>query len=124
MRGAVHRDRSSSQSGVEEDNDTKAHGGCRARPTTRSIAGRRSIAGDTRSILLDMNPDVKLAERLRAAVEGKGDQLTDLYLLRVGHGHLAAIVGVTKRRHDVDYYRRELSRYKKLSHATLEISSL
>lgn len=80
------------------------------------------LVRDTSSILLDMNPDLKLAERLRVAVEGEGDRLTDLHLWRVGPGHLAAIIGVATRRHDADYYRRELSRYKILSHVTLEIS--
>ncbi len=82
------------------------------------------LVRDTSSILLDMNPDVKLAERLRAAVEGEGDQLTDLHLWRVGPGHLAAIIGIATRWHDADYYRRQLSRYKILSHVTLEISPL
>ncbi len=95
------------------------------------IAGALVIASwsyglvrDTSSILLDMNPDVKLADRLRAAVEGEGDRLTDLHLWRVGPGHLAAIIGVASRLHDADYYRRELSRYKILSHVTLEITPL
>jgi cation diffusion facilitator family transporter len=81
---------------------------------------------DTSAILLDMKPDLKLAERLRAAVEGEGegDQLTDLHLWRVGPGHLAAIVGVATRQHDADYYRRELARYKIVSHVTLEIRPL
>jgi cation diffusion facilitator family transporter len=80
------------------------------------------LVRDTSSILLDMNPDMKLADRLRAAVEGEGDRLTDLHLWRVGPGHLAAIIGVATRRHDVDYYRREFSRFKILSHVTLEIN--
>jgi cation diffusion facilitator family transporter len=77
---------------------------------------------DTSCILLDMNPDMKLAERLRVAVEGEGDRLTDLHLWRVGPGHLAAIVGVATNRHNADFYRRELARFKILSHVTLEIS--
>jgi cation diffusion facilitator family transporter len=76
---------------------------------------------DTSSILLDMNPDMALAEKLRSAVEGEGDRLTDLHLWRVGPGHLAAIVGVATRRHDADYYRRQLARYKTLSHLTLDV---
>jgi Co/Zn/Cd efflux system component len=81
------------------------------------------LVRDTSAILLDMNPDVTLAARLRATVEGQGDRLTDLHLWRVGPGHLAAIVSVASQRHDADYYRRELSRFKILSHLTLEISS-
>lgn len=78
---------------------------------------------DTSSILLDMNPDMKLAEKLRADVEDEGDRLTDLHLWRVGPGHLAAIIGVVTRRHDADYYRREFSRFKILSHITLDVRS-
>jgi cation diffusion facilitator family transporter len=76
---------------------------------------------DTSSILLDMNPDIALAEKLRSAVEGEGDRLTDLHLWRVGPGHLAAIVGVATRQHDADYYRQQLACYKTLSHLTLEV---
>jgi cation diffusion facilitator family transporter len=76
---------------------------------------------DTSSILLDMNPDIALAEKLRSTVEGEGDRITDLHLWRVGPGHLAAIVGVATRRHDADYYRQQLARYKTLSHLTLEV---
>jgi len=78
---------------------------------------------DTSCILLDMNPDTTLADRLRATVEGQGDRLTDLHLWRVGPGHLAAIIGVATHQHDADYYRRELSRFKILSHITLEVKA-
>jgi cation diffusion facilitator family transporter len=78
---------------------------------------------DTTTILLDMNPDTKLADRLRSTVEGQGDRLTDLHLWRVGPGHLAAIIGIATQRHDIEHYRRELSRFKILSHVTLEVSS-
>ena len=77
---------------------------------------------DTAAILLDMNPDTKLADTLRSTVEGEGDRLTDLHLWRVGPGHLAAIIGIASRRHDTDHYRREISRYKILSHVTIEVS--
>ena len=49
---------------------------------------------DTGAILLDMNPDRKWAERMRAVIEVDGDRLTDLHLWRLGPGHLGAIVGV------------------------------
>jgi cation diffusion facilitator family transporter len=81
------------------------------------------LVRDTSSILLDMNPDTTLAERLRATIEGQGDRLTDLHLWRVGPGHLAAIIGVATQQHNADYYRREFSRFKLLSHITLEINS-
>jgi cation diffusion facilitator family transporter len=93
------------------------------------IAGAAVIASwsyglirDTSRILLDMNPDMKLAEKLRGTIEAEGDRVTDLHLWRVGPGHLAAIIGVATNRHDADFYRRELARFKILSHVTLEIS--
>ena len=52
---------------------------------------------DTGAILLDMNPDRRMADNLRQAIESDGDKLADLHLWRLGPGHLGAIVSV---RHD------------------------
>jgi Co/Zn/Cd efflux system component len=41
---------------------------------------------DTGAILLDMNPDPRMANSLRQAVESEGDQLADLHLWRLGAG--------------------------------------
>ncbi len=80
---------------------------------------------DTGSILLDMNPDRKLAERLRAAIEADGDTLTDLHLWRLGPGHLGAIVAVASNQdRDTAFYRRRLSRCAALSHLTVEVQEL
>jgi cation diffusion facilitator family transporter len=77
---------------------------------------------DTGAILLDMNPDPRLADQLRQAIEVDGDRLDDLHLWRVGPGHLAAIVSVvTRNPHDPSYYRDRLSRFKILSHLTIEV---
>ena len=77
---------------------------------------------DTGAILLDMNPDPRLADQLRQAIEVDGDRLDDLHLWRVGPGHLAAIVSVvTPNPHDPSYYRDRLSRFKILSHLTVEV---
>jgi cation diffusion facilitator family transporter len=77
---------------------------------------------DTGAILLDMNPDPHLADQLRQAIEVDGDRLDDLHLWRVGPGHLAAIVSVvTRNPHDPSYYRDRLSRFKILSHLTVEV---
>src|SRR4029077_12932834 len=46
---------------------------------------------DTGAILLDMNPDPRMANNLRLAVESEGDQLADLHLWRLGPGHLGGI---------------------------------
>jgi cation diffusion facilitator family transporter len=77
---------------------------------------------DTGAILLDMNPDQRMANNLRQAVESEGDQLADLHLWRLGPGHLAAIISVitTQARHP-DYYRARLARFKSLSHLTVEV---
>jgi Co/Zn/Cd efflux system component len=42
---------------------------------------------DTSAILLDMNPDRSMTERMRAMIETDGDQLTDLHSWRLGPGH-------------------------------------
>ena len=41
---------------------------------------------DTGAILLDMNPDQRMANNLRQAVESEGDQLADLHLWTPGAG--------------------------------------
>ena len=77
---------------------------------------------DTGAILLDMNPDLNMGERMRAVLEVDGDQLTDLHLWRLGPGHLGAIVGVaTTTLRGSDYYHRLLARFSALSHVTVEV---
>jgi cation diffusion facilitator family transporter len=77
---------------------------------------------DTGAILLDMNPDRALAERVRAAIECDGDQLKELHLWCLGPGHLGAILSVTtSQQHNCDYYRRALARFHNLSHVTIEV---
>ena len=77
---------------------------------------------DTGAILLDMNPDLNMGERMRAVLEVDGDQLTDLHLWRLGPGHLGAIVGVaTTTLRGSDYYHRLLGRFSALSHVTVEV---
>jgi cation diffusion facilitator family transporter len=77
---------------------------------------------DTGAILLDMNPDKRMASNLRQAIESEGDQLADLHLWRLGPGHLGAIISViTTQAREADYYRARLARFKSLSHLTVEI---
>ena len=77
---------------------------------------------DTAAILLDMNPDRGMAERMRAIIETDGDQLTDLHLWRLGPGHLGAILSVaTQRQREPDYYQSLLSRFRGLSHVTVQV---
>jgi cation diffusion facilitator family transporter len=77
---------------------------------------------DTGAILLDMNPDQRMANNLRQAVENEGDQLADFHLWRLGPGHLGAIISViTTHAREADYYRGRLSRFRSLSHLTIEV---
>jgi cation diffusion facilitator family transporter len=78
---------------------------------------------DTGAILLDMNPDKGMANKLREQIEADGDELADLHLWRLGPGHLGAIVSVvTSAARDAAYYRARLARFKSLSHLTIEVS--
>jgi cation diffusion facilitator family transporter len=80
------------------------------------------LVRDTGSILLDMNPDRRMADNLRQTIESDGDKVGDLHLWRLGPGHLGAIVSVsTKAPHDPDYYRAKLARFRSLSHLTVEV---
>jgi cation diffusion facilitator family transporter len=78
---------------------------------------------DTGAILLDMNPDKAMSDKLRAEVEVDGDKLADLHLWRLGPGHLGAIVSiVTSHARGSEYYRARLARFRSLSHLTIEVS--
>ncbi len=80
------------------------------------------LVRDTGAILLDMNPDPRMAERLRETLENDGDRLGDLHLWRLGPGHLGAIVSVaTTHARDLEYYRSKLARFPALSHLTIEV---
>jgi len=77
---------------------------------------------DTGAILLDMNPDRGMADKVRAAIERDGDRLEDLHLWRLGPGHLGAILSVvTTKPRDAGHYRRLLGHFHNLSHVTVEV---
>jgi cation diffusion facilitator family transporter len=81
-----------------------------------------TLIRDTGAILLDMNPDRGMAERMRAVIEADGDRLTDLHVWRLGPGHLAAILSVaTQRPRSTDYYQSLLRRFRTLSHVTVQV---
>jgi cation diffusion facilitator family transporter len=81
-----------------------------------------TLIRDTGGVLLDMNPDRGMAERMRAMIESDGDRLTDLHLWRLGPGHLAAILSVaTQRQRGPDHYRALLRRFRFLSHVTVQV---
>jgi cation diffusion facilitator family transporter len=81
-----------------------------------------TLIRDTGAILLDMNPDRRMADNLRQAIEGEGDRIADLHLWRLGPGHLGAIVSVVtpSARCEADY-REKLARFRSLSHLTIEV---
>ena len=81
------------------------------------------LVRDTGAILLDMNPDRKMTERVRHVVETQGDRLTDLHVWRLGPGHLGAIVSVaTASDRGAAYYREKLAGFDSLSHLTVEVA--
>jgi Co/Zn/Cd efflux system component len=81
-----------------------------------------ALIRDTTAVLLDMNPDRRMADNLRRAIEAEGDQIADLHLWRLGPGHLGAIVSVVtpSGRCEADY-RARLARFRSLSHLTIEV---
>ena len=80
---------------------------------------------DTGAILLDINPDRRMADNLKRSIEDDGDQLVDLHLWRLGPGHLGAIVSVaTAKQQEEQYYRAKLARFRSLSHLTIEVKHI
>ena len=80
------------------------------------------LVRDTGSILLDMNPNAKLAKRVRQIVESDGDRVTDLHVWRLGPGHLGVVLTVeTTRARTPGYYRSRLASFGTLSHVTVEV---
>lgn len=79
---------------------------------------------DTGGILLDMNTDRKLADKVRQAVEDNGDKVIDLHVWRLGPGHMSAVVSVATRepQRSPAFYHAALKRFKGLSHLTVEVN--
>jgi cation diffusion facilitator family transporter len=78
---------------------------------------------DTARVLLDMNPEPALSDRLRSAIERQGDELVDCHLWRLGPGHLGAILMVeTSSRREADHYRELAQSISPFSHLTIEIA--
>lgn len=78
---------------------------------------------DTSAVLLDMNPDKSMTEKLRQSIECNGDKLADLHLWRLGPGHLGAVISVvtSDAAKDQAFYRKQLGRFRSLSHLTIEV---
>ncbi len=83
-----------------------------------------TLIRDTSAVLLDMNPDRHLSDKLRRIVEAEGDVVTDLHLWRLGPGHMGVIVSVlTGKRRTPDFYHGRLAGIPSLSHLTVEVRS-
>jgi cation diffusion facilitator family transporter len=77
---------------------------------------------DTGAILLDMNPDRLMTEKLRETIETDGDRVADLHLWRLGPGHLGAMLTVvTASNRDAEYYKVRLGRFSSISHLSVEV---
>jgi len=81
---------------------------------------------DTGRILLDMNLDERMAEKVRHLIEDNGDTVLDLHVWRVGPGHLSAVVSVatSEAQRSPSFYRGALRRFKGLSHVTVEVNPM
>jgi cation diffusion facilitator family transporter len=80
------------------------------------------LVRDTGAVLLDMNPDRQMADRLRQTIEAEGDRIADLHLWRLGPGHLGAIASVeTSLPRGPLFYHERLGRLRGLSHLTIEV---
>ncbi|WP_322013610.1 CDF family Co(II)/Ni(II) efflux transporter DmeF [Paraburkholderia sp. J12] len=79
---------------------------------------------DTGGILLDMNPDRRMAENVREVIENNGDTVLDLHVWRIGPGHMSAVVSVVTpdARRSPSFYHAALKRFKGLSHVTVEVN--
>jgi len=80
---------------------------------------------DTGSILVDMNPDRRMAAKLRTLLEADGDRLVDLHLWRVGPGHLSVVVSVAtdNPQRGPQFYHSLLQSFSSLSHITVEVQA-
>ncbi|KAB0635724.1 cation transporter [Burkholderia stagnalis] len=78
---------------------------------------------DTGGILLDMQSDPRMAQRVRALIEGGGDHVADLHVWRLGPGHMSAVVSVATGdgSRDARFYHGLLDRVDGLSHVTVEV---
>jgi cation diffusion facilitator family transporter len=85
-----------------------------------------SLLRDSGRILLDMNGQEALSDRIRRTIEAEpGVRVTDLHLWHVGPGRFAAIVSLaTPSPHPPSYYKELLQNFQGLSHLTLEVNPL
>jgi len=82
------------------------------------------LAKESARVLLDAEDHGDTADRIKAVIEGDGDnQVADLHLWRVGSAARACIVSIVT--HDprpVDHYKKLLERVPDIAHLTVEVN--
>jgi cation diffusion facilitator family transporter len=83
------------------------------------------LTRDTGSILLDMDINTPLSDKIRRKIESvENNRIIDLHLWRIGPGHFAAIISIHARTpHQPSYYKKLLEEMKELRHITVEVNS-
>jgi cation diffusion facilitator family transporter len=78
---------------------------------------------DASAVLVDREPDTRLAKRVRAALEAEAEtSVLDLHLWRVGRsGYACAMMVQDSGGRDVDHYREVLGRHREIVHSTIEL---
>ncbi len=81
---------------------------------------------DTGRILLDVNADHDLSEKIRGLIESDShDRVSDLHVWRVGPCHFAAIISVTTNGRTTPMkYKARLEHLRELCHITVEVNPL
>jgi cation diffusion facilitator family transporter len=77
---------------------------------------------DAGGVLLDVTPDDRLCEAIKARLETEGDFVSDLHLWRLGPGHRAAIISiVSDHPKSPQEHKASLANLPGLSHVTIEV---
>ena len=77
---------------------------------------------DAGAVLLDVVPDDRLVDGIKAAIEIGDDRVTDLHVWRVGPNHNAAVISVvTHEPRGPAHYKDRLSGLGRLCHVTVEV---
>jgi cation diffusion facilitator family transporter len=77
---------------------------------------------DAGGVLLDVMPDDRLREKIKARLETEGDFVSDLHLWRLGPGHRAAVISiVSDHPRSPQDHKAKLADLPGLSHVTIEV---
>src|SRR5579871_5965954 len=81
-----------------------------------------TLIRDAGGVLLDVNYDRKLEDKVRARLESDDDRVTDLHLWQVGPGHCAAVISlISDKPQEPKAYKDRLRGLRGLSHVTIEV---